>query len=429
MSENLLNWNEYLQVASKSDTGMRRSNNQDNLSISLASSFEQYHCKGHLFIVADGMGAHAAGELASKLAIDHIPHLYRKYDSSTAAEELQRAVVDANSEIFRKGQANEEFFNMGTTCSAMVIIPQGVMIAHVGDSRVYRLSKHRLEQLTFDHSLVWELRGGGQVDESDEFAGKIPRNVITRSLGPYPDVKVDMEGPFPIQAGDLFMLCSDGLTAVVNDAEIAAILDNCDPNEAVQILVDLANLRGGPDNTTIIVAKILHPQLAAHPNASSQRPSQAKSKMPVPPYLWAILAVAVLFAALFGFFANWLTAVLPASVAGLTAIYIVYRYLQGASSESNIVSQQRLGKGPYTATACPTGPQFANQLAEILNQLKQAAKDKDWVLDRAQLDTIIESAQASMKNKQYNDSIRGYSQAIRFLMGQLRNQQDGDPDA
>ena len=114
MSESLINWDGHLQVASLSDVGMRRTNNQDNLSVSLANSMAHYQRKGHLFIVADGMGAHAAGELASKLAIDHIPHLYNKYNNSSAPEELKKAVADANAEIHRKGQANEEFLNMGT---------------------------------------------------------------------------------------------------------------------------------------------------------------------------------------------------------------------------------------------------------------------------------------------------------------------------
>ena len=119
MSESLLNWDAYLQVASLSDIGMRRTNNQDNFSISMASSLEQWQRRGHLFIVADGMGAHAAGELASKLAVDHIPHLYSKFDDMSAPEALKKAVVAANTEIHRRGQANEDFHNMGTTCSVL----------------------------------------------------------------------------------------------------------------------------------------------------------------------------------------------------------------------------------------------------------------------------------------------------------------------
>ena len=121
MSESLVNWDDCLQVASISDVGMRRTTNQDNLCLSPASSVEQWQKRGHLFIVADGMGAHAAGELASKLAIDHIPHLYSKFDSIPATEALKKSVEEANSEIYRRGQANQEFHNMGTTCSVLAL--------------------------------------------------------------------------------------------------------------------------------------------------------------------------------------------------------------------------------------------------------------------------------------------------------------------
>ena len=114
MSESLINWDDFLQVASLSDVGMRRSNNQDNLCVSMASSLEHWSRKGHLFVVADGMGAHAAGELASKLAIDHIPHLYAKYNDDLPPLAMRKAVQDANAAIHQRGQANEEFHNMGT---------------------------------------------------------------------------------------------------------------------------------------------------------------------------------------------------------------------------------------------------------------------------------------------------------------------------
>ena len=132
-----------------------------------------------------------------------------------------------------------------------VLLPQGAVAAHIGDSRVYRLRQNKLEQLTFDHSLVWEMKAAGQLTAEEEAQGKVPKNVITRSLGPYPECKVDLEGPFPISVGDSFLLCSDGLTGVISDAEIAAFMANMPPAEAVKVLVDLANLRGGPDNITV----------------------------------------------------------------------------------------------------------------------------------------------------------------------------------
>ena len=183
-------WDSSIEVASLSDVGMRRANNQDNLAVSLSNSPESWSKKGHLFVVADGMGAHAAGELASKLAVDQIPHLYARSSEPSAPEALKKAVVDANSDINRRGQMNEDFHNMGTTLSSLVLLPQGAVAAHIGDSRVYRLRQNKLEQLTFDHSLVWEMNAAGQLTAEEEAQGKVPKNVITRSLGPYPECKV-----------------------------------------------------------------------------------------------------------------------------------------------------------------------------------------------------------------------------------------------
>ena len=191
---------------------MRRATNQDNCNIVLASSESEWQQRGHMFIVADGMGGHAAGELASKLAADAIPHHYQKYQDLSPPEALQKAVMEANAEVHRRGQANIDFHNMGTTASVLVLIPQGALVAHVGDSRVYRLRGTRLEQVTFDHSLVWELRAAGQLSEESELSNAIPKNQITRSLGPNAAVAVDVEGPLPLQVGDTFLLCSDGLT-------------------------------------------------------------------------------------------------------------------------------------------------------------------------------------------------------------------------
>ena len=424
MSESLINWDDYLQVASLSDVGMRRTTNQDNLSVSLANSMEQYKRKGHLFIVADGMGAHAAGELASKLAIDHIPHLYNKYNNSSAPEELKKAVSDANSEIHRRGQANEEFYNMGTTCSVLTLLPQGAVAAHIGDSRVYRLSQNRLEQLTFDHSLVWEMKAAGQLTAEEEAAGKIPKNVITRSLGPYAECKVDLEGPFPIQVGDTFLLCSDGLTGVISDSEMGAILANMNPNEAVRVLIDLANLRGGPDNITVVIVKVVHPQLATNGNATPLKVNARKTSQQVSPFLWAIFAGATLFALLFYFNSGWQSALLPGIVAVSSFLYIATRLIMAANSGQQVTQNKRFGKGPYARVGCSSGPQFSKQLAEILNQIQSGAKEQKWKIDWDQLKKLTAEAEAATKAKDHSRSIRAYGRAVSFLMDQLRNQGD-----
>ena len=145
---------------------------------------------GHFFLVADGMGAHAAGELASKLASELIPHHFSKFHDLAPAEALHKAITESNAEIYRRGQANIEFRNMGTTVSVLTLLPEGAVVGHVGDSRVYQLHNDRLYQLTFDHSLVWEMQAAGEVTDETARSGVIPKNVITRSLGPNAAVQI-----------------------------------------------------------------------------------------------------------------------------------------------------------------------------------------------------------------------------------------------
>src|SRR5688572_8553500 len=137
---------------------MRRTTNQDSLALTVADSLEAYRERGHFLMVADGMGAHAAGELASKLATEGVPHLYHKYRELSPPEAIQRALRETNTEIHRRGTANADFHNMGTTVSILILLPQGALAAHIGDSRIYRHRGDTIQQLTFDHSLQWELQ-------------------------------------------------------------------------------------------------------------------------------------------------------------------------------------------------------------------------------------------------------------------------------
>ena len=226
----------------------------------LASDADSWRRRGHVFVVADGMGAHAAGELASKMAADGIPHTYYKLRDESPPDAIRKSVREANQQIHRRGQANPEFKGMGTTTDVLVILPQGALVAHVGDSRVYRLRGTKLEQLTFDHSLVWEMSASGQFADGAA-VNLVPKNIITRSLGPHAHVQVDLEGPYPIEMGDTFLLCTDGLTGLVKDEEIGVILGVLPPGEAAQVLIDLANLRGGPDNITVIVVRATGPAI------------------------------------------------------------------------------------------------------------------------------------------------------------------------
>ncbi len=250
-----MNWDDIIVDAAATDTGMRRLNNQDSYAVVRSSKPETWKSRGHVYMVADGMGAHAVGELASKLACDNIPHNYTKARSGTPSEAIAKAYKEVGSLIHGKATANRDFQGMGTTCSTLLLLPEGALIAHVGDSRVYRIRNGRIDQLSFDHSLAWELVRRNHL--SEEQANKaVPRNVITRSLGPDPNIEVDIEGPLPVEPGDVFLLCSDGLSGPVEDAELGAFAGNFHPKNACRYLLNLANLRGGHDNITVIIARI-----------------------------------------------------------------------------------------------------------------------------------------------------------------------------
>lgn len=250
-----MKWDDIITDASATDTGMRRSNNQDSHSIVRASTSEVWRQRGHLFMVADGMGAHAVGELASKMACDNIPHNYTKSKSGIPSDAITKAYREVGSLIHSRASANKDFQGMGTTCSTLLLLPDGALIAHVGDSRVYRVRQGRIDQLSFDHSLVWELVRRNHL--SPEHANlAVPKNVITRSLGPDPNVEVDIEGPLAVEPGDVYLLCSDGLSGPVNDPELGVFAGNFHPKDACRYLLNLANLRGGLDNITVVVLRL-----------------------------------------------------------------------------------------------------------------------------------------------------------------------------
>jgi serine/threonine protein phosphatase PrpC len=250
-----VNWDDIIEDAALTDTGMRRANNQDSHAIVRATRPEHWRFRGHIYMVADGMGAHAVGELASKLACDNIPHNYNKLKTLSPAEAITKAYKEVGTLIHGRASANREFQGMGTTCSTLVMLPEGALIAHIGDSRVYRVRQHRIDQLSFDHSLAWELVRRNHLSP-EEAMRAVPRNVITRSLGPDPNIEVDIEGPLPLELGDVFLLCSDGLSGHVEDEELGLFAANFHPKDACRYLVALANLRGGQDNITAVIARV-----------------------------------------------------------------------------------------------------------------------------------------------------------------------------
>lgn len=423
MSSAKLIWEHCLKHAELTDIGMRRANNQDSHAVVIADSPQGWLDRGHIFMVADGMGAHAAGELASKLAVDGIPFLYHKYRDQSPPEALQRAILETNAEVNRRGKANSDFHNMGTTCSVLVLLPQGAIAAHIGDSRVYRQRGDVMEQITFDHSLVWEMRAEGKMPEDGELARAIPKNVITRSLGPHVNVQVDVEGPFPIEVGDSFLLCSDGLSGQVTDEEMGAILANLPPKEAVQVLVDLANLRGGPDNVTVLVAKVTGPELTTSASGAEPLTVGGEREGPVVhPGLWIGVGVCFL-AAIILFLVVSSIAGMVALVAGVAALGIaLLQQFGGGKGGVALSGGKRLGKGPYVRVKCAAGEEFVTKLAEIVNKLRETAVEHQFNIDWTKFNQITGKAQEAKQANKSADAVREYCRAISQMMHELRQQ-------
>jgi serine/threonine protein phosphatase PrpC len=232
--------------AHRTDTGRQRNANEDSL-----------FTRGLLFVVADGMGGAQAGEVASSAAAEAFD---RELPAAPPERVLEETIEAANRTIHEHARSDPGLAGMGTTITAAIFDPEAeeVAIGHVGDSRAYRFRVGKLERLTRDHSLVEEMRRKGQL--TDAQAEDHPqRSIITRALGPEPEVEVDLQ-TVPAQAGDVFLICSDGLTTMLDDEQIARLLSRASSMEsAVRALVDEANRAGGRDNITVVVFRLGDP--------------------------------------------------------------------------------------------------------------------------------------------------------------------------
>jgi PPM family protein phosphatase len=384
-----------IEHASLTDVGVRRSHNQDNLAVHLATDEAQWEQRGHLFLVADGMGAHAVGEKASEQAASVVPHIYHKHTREGPASALRKAFVEANASIHACGQQNREFLGMGTTSSALLLRPEGAWISHVGDSRVYRIRAGWVEQLTYDHSLVWEFARIKKIDPADVV--DIPSNVIHRCLGPEPLVQVDVEGPHPVQAGDAFLICSDGLSGQVSDPEIGSVITALPPAEACRFLVDLANLRGGPDNITVIVVRV-----GGTPEVNGTAPKKhfdAKWRRTVwnlligkSRYPWPLLCLlggtfmvgnSIVFSrygrqyALMAF-----AAAASAIIAGLIGLVVHYRQEQRRAGAAAEADKERTEPHVHRRAQCRIDATLVEKVTKVLDTLNQWAEERKWDVDR-----------------------------------------------
>lgn len=422
MASEMTSWDASLRVARLSDVGMRRAQNQDAFNIALAPDAETWARRGHLLLVADGMGAHAAGELASKIAADGLPHHYQKYCELSPPEALQRALVEANAEIHRRGKANHDFHNMGTTASVLVLLPQGAIVGHVGDSRVYRLRGKLIEQLTFDHSLVWEMRAHGQISKDSAIEQSIPRNVITRSLGPNSHVEADVEGPLPLELGDTFLICSDGLTGQLSDEELGMILANSEPAEATDLLVNLANLRGGPDNITVVVAKVVGEGVITAQQthaAPLQLGKRSLSGPSIHPAIWAIFGVGLIIGAVTALAGLWL----PGGIAALAGLGVLAggwlrNYLRSQAEGVSLTGNRRLGKGPYARAKVPADQDLKRavegSLREATERINGSAAAVHALISQ-QLAALPEVVGDRHVIAYYRDAVRAILKLLRSL--------------
>jgi len=272
----------------KSDTGRQRRANEDS-----------YFVRAPLFVVADGMGGAQAGEVASRLAAETFSAGLPA--DGTPEQRLEARVHDANRRIHEVSQEDRALNGMGTTLTAAYLDGDELTLAHVGDSRAYLLRDGELSRLTRDHTLVEELVRRGELTE-EEAAEHPQRSIITRALGPEPDIDVDLH-THRARAGDVLLLCSDGLTGMIGEDEVAAILGPASSlRDAGRALVDAANSAGGRDNITVVLFRLeevgdprsVAPSAAAvaPPRVVAPRGSAERAAAPLPRRVKVLAATA-----------------------------------------------------------------------------------------------------------------------------------------
>lgn len=238
----------------RTDVGLVRSENQDFGTYTTPTEEKVSHAAGRLLVVADGMGGHRGGATASRLAGETVKAQFLGSETSDIASSLRDALSRANARIYSEAQSNPELRGMGTTTSALAVRGEHGWLAHVGDSRIYLVRGDSIRQLTDDHSLVATMvREGLLTPQEAEVHPR--RNVLQRSMGVADDVEIDVRGPFQLQEGDTFILCSDGLHGLVKDEELKSIAQG-PIDEAADEFLRRALARGAPDNVTVIVARV-----------------------------------------------------------------------------------------------------------------------------------------------------------------------------
>lgn len=303
----------------KSDVGRVRKNNEDYIICFIPTDAEELKKNGSLFIVADGVGGAAKGEVASHFAADTVIYEYYNNEELPPAERLAKAIEYASREIFNHSQANGNFTRMATTIVAALVLQNNLIVAHVGDSRLYLVREGKIKQITRDHSVVAEMVRNGLMTEEEARTSKA-KNRISRSVGGEADVKVDVSDPIPLSLGDRILLCSDGLTRYLDGEELKAAVQNGDVEAVSKELIKYANSQGGVDNVSAILLEIvekakIHIKKPVHPKGPPEKLGwddaqteyedlSSKKKKKIPIWVWIGGIAVILVFWIFSLFRN-----------------------------------------------------------------------------------------------------------------------------
>jgi protein phosphatase len=306
---------------------------------------------------------------------------------------------------------------MGTTATALVLRPDGAWVAHVGDSRAYRIRDGHIEQLSFDHSMVWEYARRQHMDP--ETVQGIPSNVIFRSLGPEPLVPIDIEGVHPLRDGDVFLVCSDGLSGRVSDPELGAIASVLPPKEACRFLVDLANLRGGPDNITVVIVRV-GSHMATPPPAA--KPWYRRFPWPLVALLLGVMLAGTAVALIIEGNMVW------ANLCFALAVVAIVGGLGGLAAyqarENRRLSEEAARPRPkiHRSLECRIEPPLLDRWARSDQGLVQQAREKNWEPNWAAHDELVHDAQDHLAQGDLVHAFRSFCRAMQTLMTAMQSQ-------
>ena len=245
-----------LLTSSISDIGKVRQKNEDSY-LKLENKNDNYL----LLVVADGMGGHNAGEVASKIVVESIKSYLKSKKSNLNSDKmlnyLKESIEWANATVIKASASKKELKGMGSTCTALMILDNKTYVAHVGDSRAYFIRENKINQITRDHTLAEKMFDHG-IMTKEEAKTSPHRNILMKAIGITENLEVETYDPFNVHAGDVYLVCSDGLTEHVHEEEILSTTKIYEPDEACKLLVKIANDRGGKDNITVLIVKVLN---------------------------------------------------------------------------------------------------------------------------------------------------------------------------